>query len=471
MTAKSEMLSNLSSDLSTNRRILAQAQQDKASALEALVAAKSELESAESQRESSYAYLTLYLGYFPFNSPKLKASAVFVTDTRHWSAELADDIEKYTSKYDVYSDESALREIPWLKRHEDRAALKPMRNLRFAAYKKHRTFDYKDISKGTRFTSGDFMSAGADISQILSLKGMFFSQLIETGSAQGYKSKLTDCIEMAGLLKEEYSKKARENERLIKRFPSFKMSKGNGMWFDAIFRLDHQYSIMSYEYLRDSSEQLISYLQTVLSYTNDFESVYKRKASLLLQIRNLEQAVERNSTLITEVAPKVREGEQSQQQVEQALDDANAALSLAKAELTTAQQAMDEAQASLSQATSERRAAEMLLSEVRVHLAQAQTDKARTESELLAARTTLNQASVQFGKAHQSLMKTGAALHTARGQLGEAIELHGQVNTSLSEANHSKHQALSAIERAQQYVQLAHYSVWRKANADLVSND
>ncbi|WP_039736124.1 RHS repeat domain-containing protein, partial [Enterovibrio norvegicus] len=115
--------------------------------------------------------------------------------------------------------------------------------------------------------------------------------------------------------------------------------------------------------------------------------------------------------------------------------------------------------------------AEAAVAATRASLAQAETDQANAEKLLLDARGHLNVAIVNYNDAQSALYQATDSLNAAYTNLNIAINLHRQADMYIRQAQASAGEAKATLAEAQELVNLAQFSVLRKANADIASHD
>ncbi|WP_231870128.1 hypothetical protein [Grimontia celer] len=187
--------------------------------------------------------------------------------------------------------------------------------------------------------------------------------------------------------------------------------------------------------------------------------------------KNTLQATVNRLTEVDVAYDKVTEANAAKEAAKTAIANANAAISDSRAALLLIDQDIADAEAALTAARSAREAGEAAVASTRVTLAQAEVDKANAEKLLLQARSQLNVAADNYNEAQSALLLATDSLDSAYDNLGVALDLHRQADMYIRQAEVSKDEAKATLAEAQELVSLAHFSVYRKANADIASHD
>lgn len=207
----------------------------------------------------------------------------------------------------------------------------------------------------------------------------------------------------------------------------------------------------------------VTNINSLLSVVVGFGEYSARKVDLEAQVARL--------TEVDIAYDKVREANAAKDAAETAIANANKAISDSHAALLLIDQDIADAEVALTAARSAREAGEAAVASTRATLAQAEADKANAEKLLLQARSQLNVAANNYNDAQSALLLATDALDSAYDNLGVALGLHRQADMYIRQAEVSKDEAKATLAEAQELVSLAHFSVYRKANADIASHD
>ncbi|WP_231590890.1 hypothetical protein [Grimontia sp. AD028] len=223
-------------------------------------------------------------------------------------------------------------------------------------------------------------------------------------------------------------------------------------------------------YFEVAKNQVIGFALNALEKIKTREGQYESYVSAVEDVAEIEELLSQHKAY-DNAYDKINYAETEKEKAYLAIESANVAISEAHKALNAVEKDIAESESHLITARSERYDAELALSITRGLLLEAELDKANAEKLLLAARKELNVAAFNYNEAQSSLLLATNSLNSAYTSLSIAVELHRQAEMYIRQAEASEVESKKALLEAQNLINLAEFTVLRKANADIASHD